>query len=285
MIKIEYENKLFPINLKKITKPPKQIYIKGNMELTDTVGIAVIGSRHNSDYGRRMCEFFAKELVQYGISIISGMADGIDSIAHKTCIKNGGKTIAVLPCGFNHIYPKTNIRLYKDIINSGGAVISEYSPETKADSNKFLERNRIVAGLSIGTLVIEAGYRSGTSVTARITKEQNKVVFCVPSSLENYKGVTSNKLIQKGAKLVTCVEDILNEFPDIGFERREINKSNNYIEDEYLDVYNSLSYNPQHINEIAKKLNMSINDVSYQLMMLELDEHVIQLRGKNFIRR
>lgn len=276
---------MFPKKLKNIKKYPQQIYVEGNIGLLDSVGIAVIGSRHHSDYGERMCKFFVKELVKYGVTIISGLAEGIDSISHKTSLENGGNTIAVLPCGLNNIYPKTNIKLYKDIINSGGAVISEYSSDIEADYKKFLERNRIVSGLSVGTLVIEAGYRSGTSVTARISKEQGKKIFSVPSSLENYRGVTSNKIIQNGGKLVTCVEDILEEFPEICFEKQEIYAKYNYVDEEYADVYNSLSYKPQHINEIAKKCGSTINEVSYKLMMLELEDYVIQLRGKNFIRK
>ena len=285
MLKIENESQLFPKELKKIIKCPKQLYVGGNVGLLDTTGIAVIGSRHYSDYGKRMCQLFVKELIQYGITIISGMAEGIDSIAHRTSIENGGNTIAVLPCGFNKIYPKTNIGLYKDILNLGGTVVSEYSENMKAEYKSFLERNRIVSGLSIGTLVIEAGYRSGTSVTARLAKEQGKKVFSVPSSLDNHRGITSNKIIQNGGKLVTCVEDILDEFPDISFEKREPITSNAIVDEEYADVYNVLSFKPQHINEIAKKCKISINDASYKLMMLELEEHVIQLRGKNFIRK
>lgn len=285
MIELKNDSELFPNKLLKIPQKPEKLYVEGNINLLDTVGIAVIGSRHHSDYGKRMCQYFVKELIQYGVTIVSGMAEGIDSIAHKTCLEHGGNTIAVLPSGLNNIYPKTNKRLYKDIINSGGAAVSEYPEKIEAEYNRFLERNRIVAGLSIGTLVIEAGYRSGTSITARITKEQEKKVFCVPSSLENYRGVTSNKIIQNGGKLTTCIEDILEEFPNIIFEKKELKIDNSFIDDEYADVYNSLSYKPQHINDIAKKLNMTINDVSYKLMMLELDDYVVQLRGKNFIRK
>lgn len=285
MIEVKKGSKLFPKKLESIPNSPEKLFIEGNLKLLDTVGIAVIGSRHHSDYGKRMCQFFVKELVQYGVTIVSGMAEGIDSIAHKTCLENGGNTIAVLPCGLNNIYPKNNVRLYKDILNLGGTIVTEYPENTEAEYNMFLERNRIVSGLCIGTLVIEAGYRSGTSVTARLTKEQNKVVFCVPSSLENSKGITSNKIIQDGGKLVTCVEDIIESFPKIIFEKKEITLSNSLIDKEYVDVYNVLSYKPQHINEIAKKCGSTINDVSYKLMMLELEEHAIGLRGKNYIRK
>ncbi len=275
----------FPRKLLEIKKCPEKLYIDGNKNLLNSIGIAIIGSRHHSGYGERMCKLFTKELVQYGVTIVSGMAEGIDTIAHKTCLEYGGNTIAVLPSGLNNVFPKSNKNLYKDIINLGGTIISEYDNEEKADSKKFIERNRIVAGISIGTLVIEAGYRSGTSVTARITNEQNKKVFCVPSSLENYKGITSNKIIQNGGKLVTCVEDILEEFETIKFIKKNTTEENKYIDKEYIDVFNILSHKPQHINEIAKKLEYSISDVSYKLMMLEIEEKIIQLPGKNFIRR
>lgn len=285
MRELNFYDNYFPNKLMNISQKPKKLFIEGNIDLLNSIGIAVIGSRHPSDYGKRMCKYFTKELVQYGVTIISGMANGIDTIAHKTCLENGGKTIAVLPCGFDNIFPKNNKELYRDILNLGGTAVSEYSIKEKAEYKKFLERNRIVAGLGIGTLVIEAGYRSGTSVTARITEKQGKKVFCVPSSLDNEKGITSNRIIQNGGKLVTCAEDILKEFENINFVRKIVESTTTLIDDEYLDVYNILSYKPQYINDIAKKLEKSINDVSYILMMLEIEGHAIQLPGKNFIRK
>ncbi|MBR3249938.1 MAG: DNA-processing protein DprA [Clostridia bacterium] len=285
MIKINYTNKEYPERLLKINKRPNEIYVKGNMSLLNSFGIAVIGTRCPTSYGKRMCNRFTKELVQYGITIISGLANGIDSIAHKTCLENGGNTIAVLPNGFNYIYPKENENLYKNILASNGAVVTEYSINEKAESKKFLERNRIVAGIAVGTLVIEAGYRSGTSVTARITKEQEKPVFSIPSSLENEKGITCNLIIQNGAKLVTCVEDILEEFENHKFEKKEIQNSDIFVDEELKDLYNVLTYKPQHINDIAKKLTCDIKEISYKLMMLELEEKIIELPGKNFIRK
>lgn len=285
MKEIKCDEKGFPKKLKSISYSPKRLFIKGNIDLLNSVGIAVIGTRHPSEYGKRMCKRFTKELVQYGITIVSGMAQGIDSIAHKTCLENGGNTIAVLPSGFNNIYPQSNKGLYNKIINAGGAVVTEYKLEERPDSNKFLERNRIVSGLSIGTLVIEAGYRSGTSVTARITLEQKRKLFSIPSSLDNNNGITSNLIIQKGAKLVTCVEDIIEEFENIKFEKNEDMNLEKYIEEEYKEVYCAISWRPQHINTLAKDLNDTISNVSYKLMMLELDGYIEKLPGNFYIRK
>lgn len=148
MIKIENDSKFFPEKLAIIPNKPKQLYIEGNIQLLNSIGIAIIGTRHPSDYGKRMCKAFTKELVQYGITIISGMAKGIDTIAHKSCLESGGSTIAVLPCGFNNIFPKQNEKLFKDIINLEGAAVTEYLPNEKAESKKFLKRNRIVSRTS-----------------------------------------------------------------------------------------------------------------------------------------
>lgn len=276
---------LYPKNLKTIPDSPEKLFVEGNVNLLESIGIAVIGTRHPSDYGKRMCKRFTKELVQYGVTIVSGMAQGIDTIAHKTCLENGGNTIAVLPCGLGVIYPKSNNNLYKDILNLRGAVITEYPPNEEPKSKRFLERNRIVSGLSVGTLVIEAGYRSGTSVTARISKEQGRKVFSIPSSLDNRRGITSNEIIQKGGKLVTCVEDILEEFKDIDFVKNEEMDNINYINEDCRELYSILNYKPQHINYLVKKLNSSISDVNYKLMMLELDDYITALPGNFYIRK
>ena len=233
-----------------------------------------------------MTQKFTKELTLYGLTIISGMAEGIDSFAHTTSLENGGNTIAVLPCGFNNIFPSKNIKLYQQILKNNGLVISEYEENEKAESKKFIERNRIIASLSIGTLVVEGGYRSGTSVTANLAKSQGKKVFCIPSSLENKKGITPNKLIKEGAFLVTEVEDIINQYPEINFKRQgfeQIEKKDESVENEYKEVYNALKYEKElHINEIAKIVNLSINEVSYKLMMLELQDKIVSLPGNNY---
>ena len=283
---IEYLSNSYPEKLRDIENPPSRLYAKGNLKILNEIGIAVIGSRTNTQYGEKMCKKFVKNLVEYNINIISGLAVGIDSIAHKTCLKNGGKTIAVLPSGLENIYPKENRELAQAIIENGGVIISEYEDEVKADSNKFLERNRIVAGLGIGTLVVEGGARSGTSVTARFTEEDGKPVFCIPSSLENIKGKGTNELIQNGSKLVTNVEDIIQYYPDIIFSKNNL-KPKDILFDIPQDlriVYKVIKDEPIDINEIVHKTGLSIGEVNYKTMLLQLDDRILELPGQRFIR-
>ena len=283
---IEFASRAYPERLRNIKNPPSRLYVEGNIEILNEIGIAVIGSRTNTQYGEKMCKKFVKNLVEYNFNIISGLAMGIDGIAHKTCLKKGGKTIAVLPSGLNNIYPSQHRELAREIIDNGGTIISEYENNIKADSKKFLERNRIVAGLGIGTLVVEGGARSGTSVTAKYTIDAEKPVFCIPSSLENIKGKATNELIQKGSKLVTNVEDIINNYPDLKFHKREV-EARDILIDIPIDlrtVYKTINDIPQDVNEIANKTAISISDVNYKIMLLQLDDKIKELPGKRFVR-
>ena len=283
---IEYLSDAYPERLRYINNPPTRLYVDGNVDILNQIGIAVIGSRTNTQYGEKMCKTFVKKLVEYDINIISGLAIGIDSIAHKTCLKNSGKTIAVLPAGLNNIYPFVHKELAQTIIENGGAIVSEYENNTKADSEKFLERNRIVAGLGIGTLVIESGARSGTSVTARYTKENGNPVFCIPSSLENIKGKGTNELIQKGSKLVTNVEEILDYYHNFKFTRKNSEKRENLLDipEDLKIVYKSINNFPQDINEIAYKTGLSLSEVNYKIVLLQLEDKIKELPGQRFIR-
>ena len=231
-----------------------------------------------------MTQKFTKELTLYGLTIISGMAEGIDSFAHTTSLENGGNTIAVLPCGFNNIFPSKNIKLYQQILKNNGLVISEYEENEKAESKKFIERNRIIASLSIGTLVVEGGYRSGTSITARITKNLKKNIFCIPSSLENSKGITPDKLIQEGAYLVIQVEDIIKKYPELNLKKLDVKEPKKQkVEAEFKEIYDILSYEEAiHINEISRKLQISISEINSKLIMLELDDKIVSLPGSNY---
>lgn len=277
----------YPEQLREIKNPPSRLYAKGNIQLLKEFGIAVVGSRKNTQYGERMCKSFVKNLVNYNIAVISGLAEGIDSIAHTTCLKNSGKTIAILPSGLENIYPSKNRELANEIIKNGGLLLSEYENYVKADSNKFLERNRIVAGLARGTLVVEGGIRSGTSVTARCTLESGNPVFCIPSSIENSKGITPNELIKKGCNLITEINDILNYFPNIKFVYKEQKKSDVYIDipENLIDVYKVITDSPKDANEISKILEKSISEVNYKLTLLQLEDKITEISGQGYIRK
>lgn len=288
-ILIEYSSNEYPERLRNIENPPSRLYALGNIKILNEVGIAVIGSRTNTQYGERMCKRFTKSLVEYNINIISGLAYGIDSVAHETCLKNSGKTIAVLPSGLKNICKATNKNLIKAILENDGVIISEYENSTMAESTKFLERNRIVAGLGVGTLVVEAGYRSGTRVTARFTVENKRPLFCIPSSLENIKGKTTNELIQRGAKLVTCVEDMFQDIyknnSDIRFYKKERMKNPFLnISPDLIKVLKEINDIPRDINYIVRKTGLSISEVNYRIMLLQLEEKIIERPGHKFVR-
>lgn len=188
------------------------MYALGNIELLYKPSIAIVGSRKISDYGIKNCRYFAKELAIRNIPIVSGMAIGTDSIAHLEAIKLNAPTIAVLGTGFNSIFPKENIPLMHSIIEKNGLILTECEPDVDFNSKNFPKRNRIISGLALGVLVIEAAYRSGTSITVNFAKKQGKKVFAVPGRLDLKNGIGVNNFIKNGAQMVTCVEDIINYF-------------------------------------------------------------------------
>lgn len=282
---IEFEDKLYPENLRKIDNPPKKIYANGNVEILNSNCISIIGSRKNTKYGEKWCEKFVKEFVKYDLKIVSGMALGIDKIAHSSAIKYGGKTIAVLPSGLEKVYPRENLNLYNQIILNGGCVISEYEPEVEAISKRFLERNRIVSGLSIATVVVEAAYRSGTSVTAKMAQRQGRDVFCIPGSLDNPKSMGTNNLIKEFAKIAISPEDIINNYNFL--HKKEVTQNILNVEEvpkEYREIYSLITEVPININEITKKCHLELKEVSSRLTMLELDEKIVKLPGNMYIR-
>ena len=276
---IDINEKEYPRVLEKIENPPKKLYVEGNEKILNSNCIAVVGSRKNTKYGEKWCKKFVKELVKYDLKIVSGMALGIDLIAHKEAIKEGGKTIAVLPSGLKNIYPKENIKLYEEIILYGGCVISEYEPYEEAESKKFLERNRIVSGISIGCLVVEAAYRSGTSVTAKLAKNQKRDVFCIPGSLDNSKSIGTNKLIKDFAKLITSPEDIIKNYEFL--HKIELKKPKEKEENEILKL---IKEDPINIDDIVKLSNKNIKEIISEITILELDGKIERLPGNMYIR-
>ena len=287
MIKINIEDTRYPKILRNIKNAPQQLYLEGNIKLLDTHGIAIIGSRKCSENGSKMAKKFAQELVSQNITIISGMANGIDKYAHIGAIENRGNTIAVLGCGFNNIYPKENEKLYKQIIKNNGLIVSEYPPEIEASSEKFIERNRIVSGLSIGILVIEAKHRSGTSVTAKIAKSQNRKVFTIPHDLSDKCGIGTNRLIKKGASLITSTKDIIESFDFLEYKEELIKENKNKTEEKrepkeekYRKIYRLINKGENTPIKIAKKIGSSIKSINNILIMLEIEGYIKKEKGE-----
>lgn len=209
---IYLSNEKYPKRLKEIYNPPQKIYALGNIEILNNIGIAIVGARKATEYGKKVALKLSENLSKRKIVIISGLAKGIDSYAHiGTLNVQNGKTIAVLGSGIKEIYPKENIELARKIIKKGGCIISEYFPNEKPNKINFPERNRIISGLSKGVIVVEATEKSGALITADFALEQGREVFAVPGSIYSNTSVGTNKLIQQGAKLVTNYEDVLNE--------------------------------------------------------------------------
>lgn len=288
MAEINFEDEKFPKKLRQINNPPKRIYAIGNVNLINENLIAIIGSRNNTMYGEKWTRRFCIELLKYNLNIVSGMALGIDSIAHKVSIENGIPTIAVLPCGFENIYPKENIDLYNKIITGGGLIISEYEPSIKADSEKFLQRNRIVSGISIGVLVVEAAYRSGTSVTAKLAKNQNKKVFCVPGSLDNKKSVGTNNLIKEGAILVNDIEDIISQYNFLSKIGRQYKDKENLLKEDFLKndeekmLYHILSNKESSIEQLERLCDMESSKILRNLTILEIKNIIKRTSGGKY---
>ena len=268
---INLSDSIFLHNLKKIKNPPNKIYVEGNEELLNKNSLAIVGTRNPTDYGKKMAFNFAKELSNENICIVSGLADGIDSYAHLGAKSGKGGTIAVLGCGFNHIYPEHNLKLYKEILEEGGCIVSEYEPEEKYKSEYFPARNRIISGLAMGVLIVEGRYRSGSSITARLAIEQKKEVFCIPSNIDSKTGYVPNDYIKNGAHLVTCIEDILEYFPK---EKEEMQ-----LAPEYLEIYKYMSKIPINVDEIARLTDLSVASVNERLMLMEIEGLIQNVSG------
>jgi len=282
---VKKEDKEFPEKLLKIKDPPDQLYVLGDVSLLNKKSIAIIGSRDCTMYGYEQAKKFAKELAKENICIVSGMAIGIDSAAHIGAKCEIGRTIAVLGSGFNNIFPEENKDLFYEILEQSGCIITEYAPDVEPSYNNFLSRNRIVSGLSEGVLVVEARYRSGTSITAKYAKQQRKKIFCIPSNLENTTGVGTGKLIQNGAKLVLNSNDILLDIGIINDEQEEyVEEFEVEVKSEYKQIYNVLSKIPINVNEICKRTNKSIVEVNTTLTMLELEGLAKQVGVNEFVK-
>lgn len=274
----------YPSRLKQIYDRPPVLYTRGTVADGDEWAIGVVGTRRATAYGRQVTETIAGDLARQQITIISGLARGIDTAAHQAALQAGGRTVAVLPCSVDQVYPAQNARLAQSI-REHGALVSEYPPATTIHREFFFRRNRIVAGMSLGVLVVEAGDRSGALLTARNALDENREVFAVPGSIFSPYSRGTNELIQQsGAKLVREARDILTEL-NLTMVSEQVAVQQALPADETeLALLKFLSAEPVHIDEIGRQAQLAPATVSGALALLELKGYVRQVGGLNFVR-
>jgi len=276
----------YPLLLKEVYDPPLILFIDGDVEILAKKSLGVVGTRNPSQYGRNQTRAIVSELASGGFSIVSGMARGIDSEAHKAALDQGGTTVAVLGCGLDVVYPRENKDLKKRIAEKG-AVVSEFPFETPPEAKNFPRRNRIISGLSLGTLVVEAGYKSGALITAAYASDQNREVFALPADVTRAQGSGCNRLIRKStAALVTTAADIIESLggPAEKGKQSALFEIPPDLKGARLKVYNCLDNEPVYIDEIALSLKKNTSEILTILLDLEMDGHVKSLPGKNYVR-
>ena len=278
----------FPSLLLEIPDPPPFLYVNGNL-LESSMNIAVIGSRNATSYGITMTKQLCKELAGYQATIVSGMARGIDTAAHLGAMEGGGQTIAVLGSGLAQIYPAENRKLFHEIAETG-AVISEFPMHSAPEAHHFPIRNRIISGISLGSVVVEAAKKSGSLITARLAAEQNREVFAVPGSILSFKSSGAHALIKQGAKLVENAQDILEELsPVFGYSYIQQEKKAKPagakalpLSSDESKVFSALGPYPVHIDDLTRKLTIDAGKLAGILLQLELKGVIKQSPGKLF---
>ncbi|MGP0629549.1 DNA-processing protein DprA [Nitrospina sp. 32_T5] len=275
------EDPRYPPLLKAIYDPPPVLYFKGRFFDNVSFPFAVVGTRAVSSYGKIATERLCSELAQRGACLISGMARGVDTLVHKTALKEKAVTLAVMGCGLEHTYPPEN-RALKEKITESGAIISEFPMSTKPDRNNFPARNRVISGLSQGTLVIEAGEKSGALITAYFALEQGREVFALPGNIFSPKSKGSHNLIKKGAKLVDGVDAILEEFSEEvqqNMAAKEINDERIELTDFEKLLLSLIGHEQHHVDDLIERSHLPAADVLATLVQLELKDRVTQTDG------
>ncbi len=278
----------YPHLLRNIPGAPVVLYIKGDQTLLHSAAVAMVGSRACSYYGKAQAVLFAESFARAGLTVISGMARGIDTCAHQGCLKAGGNTIAVLGCGLNYIYPRENQQLMEAIIASG-AVVSEMPLNTPPIPANFPRRNRIITGLSLATVVIEAGEKSGALISSGYALEQGRDVFALPANIDYATARGSNQLLKDGAQIALSPQDVLEVlrgqvelvFPEVSKQAEEPRVFINELE---AKVYKILTTEPVHADELAARTKLSIGQIAQVVLHLQLKELAKELPGKYFIK-
>ena len=286
---LSYWDPAYPALLRTIYDPPPLLFVRGAISEADHHSIAIVGTRHPTHYGTAQTERFAEALVRRGITVVSGLARGVDTVAHTTVLRNGGRTVAVLGGSVDKIYPRENERIVQQIESTGvGAVISELPMGTPSHPGFFPRRNRIISGMSAGTLIIESDRNGGAMITAATALDQNRELFCLPGPVSERKSNGPNMLIRKGqAKLIQTVDDIIEEL--IVHLHPVLKKPSADVPLPPLTVFEQLildhvSPEPVHIDRIAEQTRLSSSDVLVNLLGLEFKGVIRQLPGKFFIR-
>ncbi|MGB9770360.1 MAG: DNA-processing protein DprA [Candidatus Kapaibacteriota bacterium] len=283
---ISYWDEDYPKRLKEIHYPPLILFVKGNLE-PNGISISMVGTRKNTQYGKLVAEEFARKFVENGIIVTSGLAFGIDTISHLTAIEAKGKTYGILACGLDCVAVSGTGKLVERIVESNGAIITEYKFGTKALPAYFPQRNRIISGVSVATIVVESDIKGGAMITARFAFDQNREVFAVPGNVNSPKSRGTNYLIKNNyAKLVSSPEEVLVE---LGLVEETLLFAGNNESIEFEDIvdsniYNAMSNEPKHIDVLAEELNIDISDLLYRLLNLEFKGFIRQLPGKYYIR-
>lgn len=276
---IRIEDDAYPAILRRITSPPKILYYIGEFK-KEELGFAIVGTRKCSPYGKQATTDITKRLTEAGITIISGMATGIDTFAHQTCVEVKRRTIAVLGTGLDEksIYPQTNINLAKKIIETGGCLISELPPGTPGSKFTFPNRNRIISGLSQGVLVVEAKTKSGALITASYARKQGKKLFAIPGPIYSANSTGPNRLIKSGAKLVDNADDILQEL-DLPISKKQLDMNIDGQNKEEILISETLREGSLHIDKIIEKTKLPATIVVSTLAILEIKNKVKNLGG------
>ena len=273
----------YPARLKEIYDRPPVLYVRGRLSGLDEWCLAVVGTRRPTAYGRQVAEELSTELARNGICVVSGLARGIDAIAHRAALDATGRTVAVLACGLDMVYPREHAALAREIME-GGALISDYALGTQPRGDYFPRRNRIMSGISMGVLIIEGDLKSGAMITARLALEQDREVFAVPGSIFSPQSRGTNSLIQQGAKLVSSVEHVLEELnlksvPQ-QMEMREIIETT----DTETALLRHITREPAHVDEVCRESGLPVATVSSVLAMLELKGLVRQMGPMSYVR-
>ena len=279
---LTWEDAAYPERLQSIPQPPPVLYLRGALSPDDSWAVAVVGTRRVTRYGRQVAEEIATGLARHGVTLVSGLARGVDGVAHRAAMQAGGRTLAVLGCGVDHIYPPEHRALAADIIDRG-ALISDYPPGTPPDAANFPARNRLISGLSLATIVVEAGETSGALITARFAAEQGRDVFAVPGGIYAPLSKGTNRLLKQGAHPLLCVEDVL-EALDLSqvqeYRQARLALPENPLERALLE---HLRAEPLHVDELRALVNQPIAQVSAALTMMELKGLVRQVGAMHYV--